>query len=270
MGIGVDWKDPFGTGVCSRKNPEDTRHPRSPIPISIPEAAAAFAIIALGAAVQGCVGFGFALISAPVLLILDPAFVPGPLLASGLVLTPLMARRERHAIDVSGLRYGLAGRCAGTAPAVWLLPRLSQTSFDLLFALMVLLAVALSLVGGAIRPSPGRVGVAAIFSGFMGTLSSIGGPPLALVYQGVPGPAIRSTLSVHYLFGASLSLVGVAWVGRFGATELALTGVLVPGIVVGFLASRWGMGRIDRGGVRPAVLALSSFAALAVLWKALA
>jgi len=229
----------------------------------------AFTIIAIGAAIQGCVGFGFALIAAPVLLFLNPAFVPGPILATGLVLTLLMARRETHAIDTAGLWYAFPGRLLGTASALWLLPGLTQTAFDLAFGALVLLAVALSMVGGIRQPTPRRVGLAGVCSGFMGTISSIGGPPMALVYQGGSGPQIRATLSVHFLFGASLSLAGVAWIGRFGATELLLTGVLVPGAVAGYFASPWGMPWVDRGGLRPAVLILSGLAGLAVLVRTL-
>ena len=92
---------------------------------------------------------------------------------------------------------------------------------------------------------------------------------MALVYQGAPGPQVRATLSVYFLFGASLSLAGVAWVGRYGATEAALTAVMVPGVLAGYFASRWGVKRIDRRGLRPAILGLSAFAGLAVLVRAL-
>lgn len=226
-------------------------------------------MVAIGAAIQGCVGFGFALVSAPILLILNPAFVPGPLLATGLVLTLLIARREVHAVNTAGLRYGFPGRFLGTGSALWLLPRLGQAGFDVLFSALVLLAVLLSAVGRVVQPTPRRVGVAGLFSGFMGTISSIGGPPLALIYQGVSGPEIRATLAVHYLFGASLSLAGVAWIGRFGAVELFLTAVLVPGVVAGYFASPWGMPWVDRGGLRPAILILSGLAGLAVLLRTL-
>jgi len=75
--------------------------------------------------------------------------------------------------------------------------------------------------------SPRNLSIASVASGLMGTLSSIGGPPVALVFQGTEPARFRATLGVHLIVGASLSLLAVWWVGRFGATELTLSGILV-------------------------------------------
>jgi hypothetical protein len=47
----------------------------------------------------------------------------------------------------------------------------------------VLLAVGLSMVTARLRPTPGTLVSAGFASGFMGWRASIGGPPMALVYQ---------------------------------------------------------------------------------------
>ena len=71
----------------------------------------------------------------------------------------------------------------------------------------------------------------------MGTASSIGGPPMALVYQHGPGDRLRATLGAYFVAGATMSLSALAVVGRFGPTEAWLGAALVPGIVLGFTAS---------------------------------
>ena len=47
---------------------------------------AAAVIMAIGCALQAAVGFGFALFSAPLLLLIDPRFVPGPILLAAIPL----------------------------------------------------------------------------------------------------------------------------------------------------------------------------------------
>ena len=34
--------------------------------------------------------------------------------------------------------------------------------------------------------------IAGLLSGFMGTITSVGGPPMAMVYQNMPGPKVRA------------------------------------------------------------------------------
>src|SRR5690606_14903468 len=139
------------------------------------QALLALLIVAFGTAVQATLGFGLALISAPLLLLIQRAFVPGPLIAVCLLLGLWMAWQEREAVDLGNLRPALLGRVLGTLPAAALMGSLSAAAFDLLFALLVLLAVGISLVHPHIRPTRGAVFSAAAASGFMSTISSIGG-----------------------------------------------------------------------------------------------
>jgi hypothetical protein len=53
------------------------------------ELGAACVIVGVGAALRGSVGFGFALVTAPTLVLISPRFVPSPVLVSVLVLSLL-------------------------------------------------------------------------------------------------------------------------------------------------------------------------------------
>jgi uncharacterized membrane protein YfcA len=103
----------------------------------------------------------------------------------------------------------------------------------------------------------------------MGTAVSIGGPPVALLYQHETGARIRGTLSAYFLIGVSLSLVGLHLIGRFGRPEILIALSLVPGILLGFVLSRRLVHVLDRGYVRRAVLLVSAASALAVLLRSL-
>lgn len=230
---------------------------------------AASTATALGAAVQGAVGFGLSLVAVPLLVLLDPRLVPGPLLCVAIVLTLLLSHRERRSIDFFGLKWGLAGRLPGTAAGAATLLIVPQERIAILFALLVLIAVALSAARIRVRPSAGMLAAAGLFSGFMATTAAIGGPPMALVLQDYPGARLRGTLSGYFLVGASVSLAALAFVGRFGLEELRLSLDLLPGIVVGFWLSGHVRGILDRGYTRSAVLVLSALAAMAALGRQL-
>ena len=73
----------------------------------------AVAIMALGSALQAAVGIGLALFVVPVLALIDPAYIPGPMLLAGTVLAAMTAWRERHAVDRPGLCLSLAGLLVG-------------------------------------------------------------------------------------------------------------------------------------------------------------
>lgn len=238
--------------------------------LSLVQALAAAIVMAAGAAVQGAVGFGLALVAAPLLVLIEPRLVPGPLIAAALVLIGIMSRREGRFMDLGGFHWALAGRLVGIPAGAWALVTLPVRETTLLFAGLVLLAVAMSASGVRLPPASGTLLGAGVVSGFMGTFSSIGGPPLALVYQHEAGRRVRGTLAAHFLVGATLSLVALAVVGRFGWAELRDAAVLVPGVVVGFALSLPLAPILDRGHTRRAILGFSSVAALVVVWRALA
>ena len=227
------------------------------------------ATVLVGSTLQGSVGFGMGLLASPVLMLIDPRFVPAPVLLATLVLTSLLAFRERHGIDVGGLRWAIAGRVLGTVAAMTVLVVLPEDRMTLLFGGLVLLGVGMSLSGLRFAPDrPVLVGAGAL-SGVMGTIASIGGPPMALVYQGARGATLRGTMSSFFWVGTILSLIALRAVGRFGQTEIQLTSLMIPAVLVGFVCSRWTASIVDRGYTRGAVLSVAAATGLIVIARQL-
>ncbi len=237
--------------------------------LSLAEWGAAFGALAVGSWVQSSAGLGLGLIAAPVLLLIEPGLVPGPLLGVALVLAALVTWRDRQGIDAEGFGAVLLGRLAGTVPGVLLVASLPERPLSFALGALVLLAVALSASGLRLAPSRRSLLAAGTLSGFMGTTAAIGGPPLALVYQHASGRRLRGTLSGHYVLGCALSLSGLALAGRFGKAELAAAAALLPGALLGFALSARTARLLDQGLARPAVLALSGVAGLVVILRQL-
>lgn len=225
----------------------------------------ACAAVFAGAVVQGSIGFGVAVVAAPILVMLDPAFVPGPMLALGTTLSIAMAMRDRRTIDPSGLGWALLGRLPGTVAGALVAGILSARAVSILVGTVVLLAVATSLGRPWFAPTARTLLGAGAVSGFMGTASSIGGPPMALVYQSSTGPQLRAALSGYFAIGSVVSLVALVAVGKFGAPHLRHTGVLVAPLLVGLLASKRVTPFVDRGRTRAVVLALCAVSAVVLL-----
>ena len=94
----------------------------------------------------------------------------------------------------------------------------------------------------------------------MGTLGSIGGPPVALIYQDASPQKLRATLSGYFIFGTFISMAALIPAGKFGLEELKLSLLLLPGIVAGFLVSAKLIPFVKGNRLRIAVWAVSVFA----------
>jgi uncharacterized membrane protein YfcA len=227
----------------------------------------AFGISLSGALLQGTVGFGLGLVGVPLLVLIDPVFVPGPLLLAALLLNLLVSRRERTAIDFTGVKWAIPGRILGAFFGALLLDLVAKDHLSLVFGGMVLLAVVMTFSGLEIPPTSKNVLLAGTFSGFMGTASAIGGAPMALVYQSQRGARIRGTLSVIFAIGTVISMASLVIIGHFGLREIQAGLVLFPGIIIGFFISRHSARILDRGFIRLAILITSALSGLFVIFR---
>jgi hypothetical protein len=227
--------------------------------------AAVTAVMTLSAILQGAIGFGLGLIAIPFLIYLDLRFVPGPLLVAALTLHMLVLQRDRSGVDKSGLTTLLTGRVVGTIPAAMLLASLPIDAMKILLASVVLAGAIMGLLHSGGRPTRGVLFTAGAVSGFMATSAGLGGPPVALVYQRESGLRLRGTLAAYFIVGTALSLVALAWAGRFGVDEMRLSVFLIPGTVIGYFMSRRAAAYVDKGRTRAAVLVVSALAAVSVI-----
>lgn len=225
----------------------------------------AMVVVAIGALVQGTVGFGLALVAAPFLAILDPELVPFPLLMITAGHGMLTLRREYGDTDWRGVGWALLGRLPGIGLGVLAVATLPARGFAATVGLIVLVCAGLSMVRWRPRPTPRALVAAGVVSGAAGTASSIGGPPVALLYQDATGPRVRSTLAAYFTVGTLLSISGLAVAGQVTGHSLLAGALLLAPMLAGFALSGPARRVLDRGWVRPAVLALAAAGALALL-----
>ncbi|MBM3908383.1 MAG: sulfite exporter TauE/SafE family protein [Gemmatimonadetes bacterium] len=226
-------------------------------------------VVAVGSAVQGSVGFGLGVVGAPILILIDPRLVPAPILLDALLLTLLVTVREWKHVRIADLSWSVPGRVLGTGLAVVVLKVLPESRLQFTMGLLMLLAVALTLVGPRVRVGRGSLFGAGALAGVMGTITSIGGPPMALLYQHEEGGRLRGTLAAFFSLGVLLSLIGLYVVGRFGWADVRLAALLLPGVLLGFALSAWTAARLDKRQTRAVVLTTSAAAGVMVVLEGL-
>ncbi|MDQ2070252.1 sulfite exporter TauE/SafE family protein [Natronospira bacteriovora] len=238
-------------------------------PLSGSEWLLASFIVFVGALIQGSIGFGVALLGAPLLFLIHPQLVPAPVIIIGMSLPALILARDWRAVAPRDVGWVLPGMAAGSGLAGLLLGVISEEALGLLFGSLVLMGVALSIGIRLPLPGPRLLLSAGTAAGFMATSTSIGGPPLALAFQTVHGQRLRGTLSACFLPGGVFSLLALAWAGRFGWVEVWLGLSLFPAITAGFLLSGRVNRFLDQGWLRPALLTVSALAAVMAIVRAL-
>lgn len=225
--------------------------------------------VLVGAAVQGAIGLGLGLIGAPVLALVDPTLVPGTILLVTSVLPVLTSVRELHDVDWRGLGYALTGRVPGMLVGTWIVVTQPARTIAIVVAVVVLGAVLLSVTSWHARPTPPALLVAGVVSGVSGTATSIGGPPVAVLYQHVSGPRLRSTLGLYFLVGNVLSGSILAVAGEIGGREVLRALALMPFLLLGFVLSGPLRGHMDARRLRVGVLLVSAGGALVLLARSL-
>lgn len=227
------------------------------------------AAVLLGAAVQGSVGLGLGLLAAPVFALLDPSLVPGTILLTTSVLPVLTSLRELEDVDWRGLGCALLGRVPGTAVGVYIVATQPPAVTALVVAVVVLGAVALSVTTWDARPTPRALLTAGVISGVSGTATSVGGPPVALLYQRASGATLRSTMGLYFLVGNITSVSALALAGEVTTRDARRALVLLPFVFAGFALSGPLRRHVDGSRLRVAVLTLSAASAVVLLVRTL-
>ena len=226
--------------------------------------AAGLAVV-VGGAVQSGVGLGFSLVASPIVALIYPSLMPGVMLVAGLVLAVFVAAREWRYTVWQGAYWVAGGIVAGTVAGLTVISVLSPKALGAVTAVMVLVAVVVTMAGVQLPRNGWTLTAAGVFSGAAATSTSLGGPPIALLYQQERGAAVRSTLGMYFCIGNFLALASLAISGHLPRPAI-LTGLeLAPFAAIGLVLSAPLRKYLDSGRTRIAVLSVISVSALILL-----
>ena len=239
-------------------------------------AGAALALFA-GAALQSATGFGFALVSAPILFaLLGPREAVAAGFVVGILLNGLTLATERRRPDilVRDAVALVAWSLPGIAVGVLALLVVAREPLSVVVALAVLAGLALRVhsrrANAVARPRRWHVPVAGVTAGALGTSTSLNGPPLIfclLARRATPGQ-MRDTLAAIFLAEALIGLPALLLGGAFTAPRAI--GILLLAGLLGQLLGRRAFGWLRGERYERAVLAGLALTALVALATSIA
>ncbi|MDF2823712.1 MAG: hypothetical protein K0R68_1120, partial [Mycobacterium sp.] len=138
-----------------------------------------------------------------------------------------------------------------------------------MLAAVVLLGVVLTSAGWIPVARRRNVVLAGAASGVLGTATSIGGPPMALVWQRNHGARLRGTMSSFFLIGSLMSLAALWFTGAVGAHTVQTFLFLAPATVVGYVLSRYVNRFLDPARLRRIAIVVSALGAVVLITRQL-
>jgi uncharacterized protein len=225
--------------------------------------------VLLGSFVQAVVGLGVGLVTAPVIAVLEPSLMPTLPLLFGLLVSGLSLAGERHHVDWPAIGWSLPGRIPGTLLGIGLVLAFTSAQLGVAVAIMVLVAVLLSVRSLSVPVNRATLLAAGFTSGVTGTATSIGGPPIALLFQHRRPSEVRATLAVFFFIGVVLSLTGLAITGSIPLDSVVVAALVSPLLLLGIWVGTRVRDRLRRDRFRVAVLAVCAASAVVLLVRSL-
>jgi uncharacterized membrane protein YfcA len=115
--------------------------------VGIWELVAGFAVWVVAATLSGALGFGGGIVAVPFLVLINPEFVPIPLLLQAVFFTGAVTWRERRAIDVPAFKWAAIGLLPGVVLGTITLTSVNKDVLGFLTGLLLLVAISLQATG---------------------------------------------------------------------------------------------------------------------------
>jgi uncharacterized membrane protein YfcA len=230
----------------------------------------ALLVVTVAAVAQGAIGMGFGQIGAAGMVWIVPEMIPAIVIIMAFAVATIGVLREPKKVNIQALSFSMCGRIAGTIMALPLLIQVAtnRDAFNFLFGVLLLVSVSFSLF--KIKPAftPVSQVTGGLASGLMGTITSVGAPPMALVFQDQKAEMARPTLNGFFAIGAPVSLIILWLAGRLNPEQFIFAGYLAPGFILGLYLSTK-LNRFVDHRFRYLVLAFSFISALALIMRSL-
>lgn len=192
----------------------------------------------VGGLVQGCMGFGLALVVVPPLLMVLPATIVVPtIILLGLFNTSAMTWQLRADVHKDLILPLVVGVMAGLPPGIYLLTTLDGPAFKAGVGIFILLFSGVLLSGWTrpLRNPRWALYPVGFLGGFLNGSISISGPPviLFLTTQGTPKDAFRANMAAYFALSGVLATAGFAIAGVLTREVLLYAAAIVPAALIG-------------------------------------
>ena len=194
-------------------------------------------LLFVSSAVQGVLGFGFAVIASPIIVQINPNLVPQLLALLGLPIALRVFFREKDGVDLSKVKPLIIGRLVGGPIGLLLLLNLSEKYLSIAVGVIVLIGGLGSFFGWVINRNNLNSFFAGTFSGIFGMVAAVGGPPVALLYRNTKSQEFRPSLNIVFSIGILITLSLLVLSGNLFTDHLLLFVLFLPFVLVGVRVS---------------------------------
>lgn len=177
--------------------------------------------------------------------------------------------RHRQQLNWPRVLTASVARIPGAWLGAFLLGILPVHWLGITLGLALLFALVVTHYRFSLMPGRWTLMLAGFSSGVMGTATSVGGPPMALVYQKTERLQSRNELALFFLLTTPVSLLMLVWSDLFDLEHFWLTLPLLPGVIAGYALAEILARYIDPQRAKAAVFGVSVLGALLVFSKGL-
>ena len=231
------------------------------------------AVVLATACTQAVVGFGFALLTVPIMMQivgLQRAVILASLI--GTANNVFQYRDLKHNQDKLQVKRFLLASCVGAPFGLIAFIYANQQVLKILLGIGVLFGVLLLARGRDLTHAHISLDWSmGVISGFLLTSTSTNGPPLVFAMQARKSDpqVFRSTLNMVFLVSGIYGLVLFAAFGEISLSDIWISLALLPSMIAGVYAGRFIRNRVDPDRFRLLVLILLALAGLSSLYSGL-
>ncbi len=241
------------------------------IDISLWSFIAVAVVVLVTACSQAVVGFGFALLTVPIMMQivgLQRAVILASLIGSAN--NVFQYRDLKHHQDKTQVKRFLLASCVGAPFGLIAFKYADQQALKILLGIGVLFGVLLLARGRDLTHAHISLDWSmGIVSGFLLTSTSTNGPPLVFALQARKSDpqVFRSTLNMVFLVSGIYGLVLFAAFGEISLANIWTSVALLPSMITGVYAGRYIRNRVEPERFRLLVLILLALAGLSSLYS---
>ncbi|GHD35083.1 UPF0721 transmembrane protein [Nocardiopsis kunsanensis] len=237
------------------------------------ELAAVFAALAVASLVRVTAGFGYSLVSVPLMaLLIDPVTAVVIAAVTAVPLNLWVAARDRSHAHPKLSPLLLLSALVGVPFGLWVINVVDERTLLALIATVIVASTAL--IWFRVRIPGGTPSVAgmSLLSGASFSATAIDGPLLVAgiqgsEYRGLSPRTQRATLSMTFSATSVGTLIGFGLTGQL-TTQVGLAVLAgVPAMVLGTVAGEWVFRRMDAEWFRRAVLALMVVSSVSIMTR---
>jgi uncharacterized membrane protein YfcA len=236
-----------------------------------------FAVFILSSFLQTATGFGYAIITAPLLaLVLEPKETVMLTMLTGLIVRLLMMRSTKNSGSFKAIAPLITASIVGAIPGAYVMTIISNDALKLFIGLVLLIAATALWKNYRlpIRQSRCAESIVGCLSGFLATTTSINGPPVVLYYLnsnvGENKNVFRGNLTRYFLLINIASIIISFLAGTLIVDSLwRQTLLALPALWIGFFLGEKFFHRINAVTFKKVSLCMVFASSLAIVGAAL-